>query len=130
MQRNYCRSHSRNKSELKQLTSELRTGNVVGIKSIRSYVGKAQHVASLIHTWRPFLSNIWGAIADHNSHKHAGCPPGCIWLSQLSEDLYWISAFLEGVQGTLERRFKIGEHIGQDISITLVTDASPWGIGE
>jgi hypothetical protein len=116
-------------SELKQLTFELRSSNVVGIKSIRSYVGKAQHIASLIHTWRPFLSNIWGAIADRNSHKDAGCPGGCIWLSQITEDLKWILAFLEGVEGALERRFRIGEYLGRGISITLVTDASPWGIG-
>ena len=36
---------------------------------------------------------------------------------------------MEGVEGTLERRFKIGEYLGKGISITLATDASPWGIG-
>jgi len=116
-------------SELKQLTFELLSTNVPSIKAVRSYVGKAQNVAVLVHTWRPFLSNIWGAIADHNAGKHTGCPAGCIWRKQIAQDLHWISSFLEGVHGTLERRFRVGEYLGQGVAVTLVTDASPWGIG-
>jgi hypothetical protein len=58
-----------------------------------------------------------------------GCPSGCIWRKQIAQDLHWISCFLQGIQGTLERRFRVGDYLGQGVAITLVTDASPWGIG-
>jgi len=43
--------------------------------------------------------------------------------------LLWLSAFLHGQQGTLQRKFNVWSHFTTCNKVQIVVDASPWGIG-
>ena len=88
-----------------------------------------QHIASLIHVWRPFLSNIWNALTPANSDKRPGAPNGCIWTKQVIHDLEWIPEFLKGACGTIVRDFRLDAYKGLGRHVKIVSDASPSGIG-
>ena len=60
--------------ELEQLIKQALSSNVVAVKAMRTFVGKAQNVAGIIHAWRPFLSNIWGAVSETNSERRGNAP--------------------------------------------------------
>jgi hypothetical protein len=113
--------------ELGLLITDLLSCNVVPIKKVRQFVGKAQAIAGIIYTWRPFLSNLWGAIAAVNNHQ---CPAAqCIWRTQIAADLHWLQAFLKGCSGSLIRKFTVDTYHNRGRNIAITTDASPWGIG-
>ena len=57
----------------------IESSNVVSKKLIRSIAGRGSHVATVVTTWRPFLSELWAALASQPS----GAPPGCVWLRQV-----------------------------------------------
>ena len=42
--------------------------NLIPIDQLRSFAGKANPVATLVYTWRPFLDQCWAAIAGTNAH--------------------------------------------------------------
>ena len=68
-------------SEVKHLTETLCSGNLVAVKDLRSFTGKRQSMASLLHTWRPFVGMLWAALyqpralssAQHNLCGAANC---------------------------------------------------------
>ena len=49
--------------QLHDLTVELLAKPKLTLDSLRSYAGKAYHVAALIYQWRPFLDQIWAALS-------------------------------------------------------------------
>ncbi len=49
-------------AELLSLTLEALKHNVVSVKWLRSYAGKACSFASILVLWRPFLQFLWAAI--------------------------------------------------------------------
>ena len=116
-------------SELAALITEALSSNVVSVKAMRTFVGKAQNIAGIIHAWRPFLSNIWGAVSEANAGKRGTAPKGCLWTAQVRSDLEWISEFLAGTKGTISRMFHLSDYLCRGDQVTLVTDASPRGIG-
>jgi hypothetical protein len=68
-------------------------------------------------------------LSPANAAKHPGAPQGCIWRRQIQLDLHWISRFLAETHGTISRHFRKDVYKGQGKRVTIVTDASPWGIG-
>ena len=114
--------------ELREFVGHCLSSNVASVKELRSFVGKAQNVAGVLHTWRPFLTNIWGALAEANSAKRGKAPPGCVWRSQVEGDLLCIRSFLEGTSGAITRRFTLDDYHGTGAAVSITTDASPWGI--
>ena len=48
--------------------------NVISKKAVRSLAGRGSHVATLVPAWRPFLAELWAALAS----DPAGAPPNCI----------------------------------------------------
>ena len=50
--------------ELKKLIAEMLSQNVVPLKDLRSFTGKAMNIASLIVVWTPFLSLLLGATSQ------------------------------------------------------------------
>ena len=50
-------------SEVKFLTASYLTKNIISIKELRSFTGKIQSMASLLHTWRPFVVMLWAAMS-------------------------------------------------------------------
>ncbi|CAK0858261.1 unnamed protein product, partial [Prorocentrum cordatum] len=102
----------------------LRT-NVVSAKRLRSALGSLARVASLVFIMRPFLNQMWGALAGSSP----GAPPGCIWTAQFKRPLMWLHAFFDMEIGDLVRVFYLGAYLGTCPKIRIVTDASPWGFG-
>ena len=47
---------------------------------LRSYMGRAMNVASFIFVWRPFLSEVWAALAAAPS---TGAPSNCVRIQQI-----------------------------------------------
>ena len=92
--------------ELRELTDILDAGNVIKKKELRSSVGKAQSIASLLHTWRPFISMLWAALYA----PHSGAPPGCVWHKQVAEPLSWIRAFNRECKGNILRVFQVAAY--------------------
>ena len=109
------------------MTQALLPPNTIMVKLRRSYVGKAQNVAGVIHIWRPFLSSIWGAVGG--TDRHSGAPPGHLWTKQIADDLKWILAFLKGTKGSITRSSHLDQYTTAGPRVFIVTDASPWGLG-
>ena len=113
---------------LRELRSQIASAvkcNVISRKDLQRPAGGANHVAGMIRVWRPFLQELWGALASDGGNA----PPNCIWISQIKSVLAWLDLFLRGVRGTLVRTFSLDtwSNVAQPILITL--DASPWGLG-
>ena len=43
--------------------------------------------------------------------------------------LTWVIAFMNGIDGELERRFTLDAYLRRGNRITITTDASPYGLG-
>ena len=115
-------------SEVKYLTATYGKSNVISIKDLRSYTGKMQSMASLLHTWRPFVAMLWGALYSDPAVSKA--PSGCVWVSQISEPLSWFDCFLSETKGrNLVRQFCVDSHFNKGKSILIYVDASPYGLG-
>ena len=115
-------------SEVKHLTSCMLEQNVVSIKELRSYTGKMQSMASLLHTWRPFVGMLWAALYSPDSMSRA--PPGCIWVSQIREPLLWFASFWQDADAcSLVRDFSVSAHFNKGLEVMIYVDASPYGLG-
>ena len=112
--------------EVLVLTSHLLKSNVVSIKELRSFTGKMQSIAALLHTWRPFVCMLWAALFAVGP---SNAPPGCIWSSQIIEPLTWFKAFLTHVNGTVVRTFNLNTHFNRGMKVCIYVDASPYGLG-
>ena len=113
--------------EIEEASVEILSHNCVAVPSLRSYAGKTNHVASLIYTWRPFLQEIWGALASQ--HLPSGAPPNCIWVKQIRNAVLFILAFVRGQSGSIERIYTVEAYLGRGQQIIMRLDASPWGLG-
>ena len=111
--------------DLLQLARSILAENVVAVKTLRTFTGKAQSMASLLYTWRPFVHMLYAVI-------HGAAPEGrenCRWTRQIHVPLHWLIAFLTGISGNLERKFTVDAYLRKGDSIVVTTDASPYGIG-
>ena len=113
--------------ELQDLTLEAFKVNVVSLKWLRSYIGKANSFASVLVFWRPFLQDLWGALYSTGTSTNA--PAGCLWRSQIDAPLRWIGAFLDGLTGSMVRELPLSTFRGLGPQLTMTFDASPWGAG-
>ena len=73
------------------VTEEHLRGNLVGIKTLRSYIAKAGNLAQLLFSWRPFLGEIWASLGEA-SLLASGALAGCVWIKQIRPALLWIRA--------------------------------------
>jgi hypothetical protein len=113
-------------AELLSLTLEALSLNVVSIKWLRSYAGKACSFASILVFWRPFLQFLWAAIYAEDTQ---GAPRNCVWTKQIQVSLLWIAAFLKAQRGDMHRRFTLEAFHGRGPVVSMSFDASPWGAG-
>ena len=111
--------------ELQELTDTHLAHNVVSLPNLRTYTGKAQSMASLLYTWRPFVHMLYGAMSLVGAH---GAPPNCIWTKQVLVPLLWLTAFLAQQRGTLRRQWTVDSYRNRGPQVVLTTDASPWGL--
>ena len=114
-------------AELTEGIDDMFRGNAVAIDALRSLAGRATCVASLLHTWRPFVSMLWAPIFS----SKAKCPfdESKIWRKTVEVPLAWMRAFLRGAHGTLQRTYHLAAYLKEGDCIEIVTDASPTGIG-
>jgi len=114
--------------EIRHLTEVIAESNVVSIKELRSYTGKLQSMASLLHTWRPFVGMLWAALYQPPAHSQA--PPGCIWSVQIREPISWFQSFWRnGENQNIVRDFCVEAHFNRGKYILICVDASPYGLG-
>ena len=74
-------------------------GNYVARKALRQCVGKATHIASLIHMLRPFLTELYGALYS----KSLAAGADAVWVKQIRSSMTWILALLESKPADLKR---------------------------
>ena len=112
--------------ELRELTVKLLASNVVSLPILRTYTGKAQSMASLLYTWRPFVHMLYGAMSVG---APGDAPSNCIWTKQVLVPLLWLRAFLQQQHGNLRRHWNVDSYFNRGPRIQITTDASPWGVG-
>ncbi len=112
--------------DLIELSFDILKSNVCAVKRLRTYLGKATHVASLVKLLSPFLHRIWAAINDEGSRR---APGGCIWTEQIAPAVTWILSFCKEEQGTIARRYDTDRHAGRGDAVDIICDASPFGFG-
>jgi hypothetical protein len=111
--------------DLTKQVEEALSGNVISRKALQSLAGRANHVASLLHVWRPFLQQLWAAL----SAPAGAAPNRCVWVKQISVALRWLNVFLNGTSGVLTRSFSLESYMNWGPKFELTLDASPWGLG-
>ena len=100
--------------------------NTIAKKELRSCTGKATHIASLVHTMRPFLSELYGALGSATKH---GPVKSTVWTKQVRSALTWLVALLQQEELQLKRSFELSVYLGQGRHVVMCLDASPWGLG-
>ena len=85
-------------AEINDSVAKFLSVDVLPVKEVRFFAGKAMHIAPIIYVWRPFLSDVWGALSDLDKAKG---PKNCIWTKQIKRTLIWWGAFWDGKTGTL-----------------------------
>ena len=111
--------------ELLSLIEETLGSNVVSKKSLRTLIGKAMSIASVIYTWRPFLNELYSALHCNDTKA----PPGCVWTKQLSHCLSWLKVFLTEEGGCIERVYSVQNFLMRGTQVLITWDASPFGMG-
>ena len=112
--------------ELEVLSLRILSSNVVSCKLLRSYVGKAMNIATVIHTWRPFLQQLYAAIKTEGEGE---APRGCVWTKQVDTPVRWILAFVHQLRSHLVRRWDVATFANKGAKVTVMWDASPFGFG-
>ena len=100
--------------------------NVVPRKDLESLVGKLTHIASIIATLRPFLTDLYAAL---HCFAPPNAPSNCIWRRQIFPAMSWVRVFLSEVVGPLQRDYWLSAYSTAAGAIEFVLDASPWGLG-
>ena len=90
-------------TDFRSLTLDIMKNRYVSLDALRSYAGKANHIAALIMSWRPFLDQIWAALS---SQRPSNAPVNRIWVKQVATSLAWLLTFLDGNPGELSRTWR------------------------
>ena len=112
--------------EFTTLVRDTLAKNLISIDDLRSLAGKANHIATLIYAWRPFLDQIWAAISQS---KPDNAPKGKVWVKAILSSLQWLLLFWEGEPGALVRRWRLDFYLSPGIKVSMHLDASPFGLG-
>ena len=112
--------------EIQDMTVAHTKVNVLGVRDLHKYVGKANYVAGVVDTWRSFLTDLYGVI---HSASPTSTPPNCVWTKQFEHVTAWFMAFFAGEMGTLTREYRVSAYFGSGLQVRIITDASPWGVG-
>ena len=93
------------------------------VNELTSFTGRTNHVACLLYAWRPFISDLWGAIYVRRRKGSR------IWIKQVLKTLKWLSVFLHGQRGALIRKWTFRSWLDPQSALTMILDASPFGLG-
>ena len=111
--------------ELKELTLTTQKSNLISCKVLRTIIGRAMAIASVIYVWRPLVQELYSALHS----KTTNAPKGCIWTKQVLRSFSWILAFLAGEQGSIVREYSLSHFRREGPDVVITWDASPWGMG-
>ena len=111
--------------ELSTLCKQLLQHNTVSLRSVRSFTGKCQSMASVLYTWRPFVYTMYGAM----NKPPTNLPAGLLYTRQIQQSVTWIQTFLAGKRGDLVRVMNVDAHYRRGTMVDIIVDTSPWGIG-
>ena len=93
-------------------------------KDLHTFVGRANFVAGLMITLRPFLHAIWAALYTNEG----GSPANTVWKKQIEHSLSWLRAFVQDNHVGCRRYFSLQEYLGGEDLVEFGTDASPWDL--
>jgi len=74
--------------------------NLISLKELRTFAGRAVHAASLLFGRLPFGRMLWGPLLESSAF---GAPPGMVWVKQIMIPVKWIIEFLNGGRGTTSK---------------------------
>ena len=107
------------------LCQQLLSRNTASLRSVRSFTGKAQSMASVLFTWRPFVYMLYGAM----SKPPSTLPEGMLYTRQIEQPVTWIATFLSGKKSDIVRVMDVDSHYRRGTRIDIIVDACSWGIG-
>ena len=102
---------------------ELLTMRRIYLNELQSFTGRTNHIACLLYAWRPFISELWGAIYDRRRVGQR------IWIKQILATLKWVSMFMQRQRGSLTRTWTYQSWLNPRTVLTMILDASPYGLG-
>ena len=111
--------------ELDALLGEMMQSNVVSKRLLRTVIGKAMAIASVLFVWRPFIAELYTAL--HMEQSNA--PQGCIWSKQIVHSVRWLRTFLAGEQAGITRQYSLDVFCSKGPQVVITWDASPFGMG-
>ena len=111
--------------ELLAMINDCLAANVTSKKVLRTLIGKAMSIASVLYTWRPFLHELYAALHC----KESKAPAGCVWTKQLQHSLHWLQCFLSEENGHIVRVFSVQHFLRAGPQVVITWDASPYGMG-
>ena len=109
-----------------KLVEDMLGSNVIPLRTLSTAVGKLAHISNLLTVWRPFMASLYAAL---HGPPPENCPPGCIWRRQVETALKWFRSFFALSRGFVERDFDTKCFLAVEVSLEIVLDASPWGLG-
>ena len=116
--------------EFLKIVNEILSTNVVSIRVVRTLAGKANHFASMVYVWRPFLSELWGALLEASAPtKRFTGPNGCLWTKQILPALMWFKASLNNRAGALRITYLVSAFKNSGRKVRIVGDACVYGMG-
>eukprot|EP00435_Cladocopium_sp_Y103_P049753 s2113_g15.t1 len=111
--------------ELDGLLADSLSSNVVSKRSLRTLIGKAMAIASIIYVWRPFISELYTALHAEPSKA----PQGCVWTKQIEPAVKWLRTFLAGELAGIQRIYLLDVYTANCPEVIITWDASPYGMG-
>ena len=112
--------------ELRIICDDIASKSTITVRTLRSFTGKCQSMASILATWRPFVQMLYGALYGEPSPN---LPGHLIHTNRFEIPLRWILAFLRSQRRDVVRVMSVDAHFRRGVRIDITTDASPWGIG-
>ena len=111
--------------ELDAMLAEMMRANMVSKKTLRTVIGKAMAIASVLFVWRPFIAELYTAL--HMEQTKA--PDGCVWTKQIVHSIRWLRTFLAGEQAGITRHYSLDVFRSSGPEVVITWDASPFGMG-
>ena len=89
---------------------------------LQSFTGRTIHVADLIYAWRPFISELWGAITKARKSGDSR-----VWIKQVRPTLDWLAVFLSRRRGYVVRSWTFSAWLYPETAMAMILDATPSG---
>ena len=111
--------------ELNEILQTMLQSNVVPKRTLRTVIGKAMSIASVLFCWRPFIQELYMALYV----KDSCAPKECIWTKQVRHTILWLLTFLRDEMAGIRRIYTVRSFQHQLPLVTITWDASPFGMG-